>query len=219
MLSRTPTVSRSGLLRDQVYDLIAEDIRSSYLPAGHRILEVALSERYNVSRTPVREALIRLCREGLIEPADRGYVVTKPDRRGLLDRLFVRLLLDPEVAKRAACDATADQIEALKGTLQEQKRAHEKGDAALFARANEAFRDTIRTMCGNTVLANSAAQVDEQYRAVRGEIHRSRANRARTLQQCRDLLDAIETRQPELAAERMRGFISALLAEAEATRD
>jgi DNA-binding GntR family transcriptional regulator len=214
MLEKPPTVARTGLLRDQVYELIFNDIRSDFLPPGQRLLEVALAERYGVSRTPVREALIRLRREGFIDLADRGgYVVVKPDRKSLLDRLFVRSLLDPEVARRAAIDATPEELTALRASFAAQERAHNKKDAALFNQENENFRRIVRFMCGNATLAKCAAEVDEQFRMGRSEIHKSRENRERTLLQSRKLLEAIVARKPDMAASRMQSFLAELVAE------
>jgi DNA-binding GntR family transcriptional regulator len=215
MPSKTPMVARGGLLRDQVYDLIKNDMKSTFLVPGQRVPEVLLAVRYGVSRTPVREALIKLQREGLLEAADdRGYAVLASTDKDGLDRLSVRLLLDPEVARRAAIDAEEWQIESLQKAFEMQLTAHAADNHQAFVEANDLFRKLISTMCGNPVLARCATMVDEQFKIGRSEIYRDGPSRALTLKHEGTLLDAIRSRSPDLAFATTKGFLMVLIAEA-----
>ena len=89
-------------LRDQVYNLIREEAPLWCACAGTALrLEVTLAARLGVSRTPVREALFQLARDGLLVESDRGYMLP-PSRlpEAIRERLEVRLLLEPTIARR-----------------------------------------------------------------------------------------------------------------------
>src|SRR5258708_8660357 len=76
MSSDFKPVIRSTALRDQVYERMRESIRTGHVRPGDRLQEIALAEALGVSRTPVREALALLARDGLAEMQGPGFVVT-----------------------------------------------------------------------------------------------------------------------------------------------
>lgn len=79
MISRVP-------LRDEVYHRILSQVQRGDLPAGSRVRDVALAAELGVSRTPVREALLRLVREGVLDTAlGRGFRVRPLDPAELRD--------------------------------------------------------------------------------------------------------------------------------------
>jgi DNA-binding GntR family transcriptional regulator len=79
MISRVP-------LRDEVYQRILSQVQRGDLPAGSRVRDVALATELGVSRTPVREALLRLVREGVLDAAlGRGFRVRPLDPAELRD--------------------------------------------------------------------------------------------------------------------------------------
>ncbi|MDP6925550.1 MAG: GntR family transcriptional regulator, partial [Rhodospirillales bacterium] len=66
----------SGLIRDSVYSRIRADILTCGLAPGSRVFENDLAERYGVSKSPVRDALLRLQEHGLVEVLPRkGYLI------------------------------------------------------------------------------------------------------------------------------------------------
>lgn len=207
-------VTRGGLLRDQVYDLITGDMKSSFLVPGQRVPELTLAERYGVSRTPVREALIKLQREGLVEAVGRGYVVLETTGEELVDRLFVRRLLDPEVARRAALDGDEAQIKSLQQALQAQIAAHKANDHQSFVEANQSFRQLLTQMCRNATLARCASLVDEQFRVSRAKIYEDANARAKTIRHERRLMRAVAARDANEAANVVNEFLAILIAEA-----
>src|SRR3954466_2450459 len=89
----------TGRVREQLQHAILEGV----LKPGERLRAEALAQRYGTSRTPVREALLQLEAEGLVEvEPNRGAVVRAFDRADLLDLYEVRALLEPAAAARAA---------------------------------------------------------------------------------------------------------------------
>ena len=75
-----PLEPRGAVLGDEVYALLGEAILDGRLPAGERLRDQELAERLGVSRTPVREALQRLERTGLVEVAPNRYTRVSDSR-------------------------------------------------------------------------------------------------------------------------------------------
>jgi len=87
----------------RVQDELREAILTGTLPPGSRLRAEPLAERLRTSRTPVREALILLAREGLVDIEPRRGAVVRPfDAADLLDLYDVRALIEPYAARRAA---------------------------------------------------------------------------------------------------------------------
>ena len=65
-------------LNKKAYDAIKMDIVERRLIAGTRLVDSKLAEQYGISRTPIRDALMRLTEEGLVENTGKGYYVYMP---------------------------------------------------------------------------------------------------------------------------------------------
>lgn len=98
-----PTVTRIGpiasTLATEVYDTLLDALIEGRLLPGDRLVMDRLAEEMDVSRTPVRDALHRLFREGVIEPANRrGYVVREPSARDTTDFYAARMAVEGHAA-------------------------------------------------------------------------------------------------------------------------
>jgi DNA-binding GntR family transcriptional regulator len=203
-------IARSPRLRDQVDERLRDEILRGVFPAGHRLVETELAARYGVSRTPVREALVQLAREGALVVRGHGFTVRVDSRADIADRLEVRLLLDAQVARRAALDRGEADIIALRLALERARHAHEQGHAAAFVKSHQAIRKRIRSMCGNALLADYAARLDESFSLVRNRLHQHAANRALTLANDERLADAIAAGDADRAEAAVRAFLDAV---------
>src|SRR3954452_7665921 len=110
----------TGRVREQLQHAILEGV----LKPGERLRAEALAQRYGTSRTPVREALLQLEAQGLVEvEPNRGAVVRAFDRADLLDLYEVRALLEPAAAARAATRIDRAGIERLRRNCDEAEVA------------------------------------------------------------------------------------------------
>jgi DNA-binding GntR family transcriptional regulator len=99
-------------LKDHVYDYIAKEIQNGTLLPNHKVNEIALSEKLEVSRTPVREALIQLAADNLLEYFPRrGFFVKDLDTKQKLDVFQVVGTLDALAASLSLNYITEDDIE------------------------------------------------------------------------------------------------------------
>jgi len=194
-------------LSDQVYQLLREDLKSGEFHPGQRLLEVELADKYKVSRTPVREALFQLSREGLLTGNERGYTTPIYSRDDIIHRLEVKRLLDPRVAEHVANDAEPAQVKALLKVYNQEKAAQAAGKVKAFIRANQEFRTTYRSMCKNDLLTRCLALVDDQFENVRARIMESAEHRQTTLEHDQRLVDAITARDAKATVAEMVAFL------------
>src|SRR5262245_36169077 len=115
---------------------LREMILRGDLAPGERLAEIALAERLGVSRTPIRQALPALAREGLLSAAGRrGYVVRSFSPEEVLDAIETRGVLEGLAARRVAERGTSPElIQSLKGCLAE-------GDAILARKRFESAEE------------------------------------------------------------------------------
>jgi DNA-binding GntR family transcriptional regulator len=139
-----------GTGMQRVYAQVREDIIGLRLPPGANLDEASLEERFGVSRTPVREALIRLASEGLIVLLpNRGARITHIDI-GDVPQLFEALELCQRATIRwAAIRRTAEDLTELRETNQKFLEAAQNGDSERMGEVNKEFHMIIGRICGN----------------------------------------------------------------------
>ena len=190
--------------------MLRREIDAGVVTAGQRLLEVEVAARFDVSRTPVREALIRLAREGVLERAERGFAVPRDDLASLHERMEARRLLDVEIARRAALAAagTSARTTALHDQLRRAAAAHAANRARDFATAHYELREGVRRLAGNRLLARCAALIDDSFRVGRERLYRLAENRAMTLDADQRLVQAIEQGDGDAAAAITSAFLT-----------
>ena len=137
------------------------------LAPGERLAELTLAERLGVSRTPIRQALPALAREGLLSAAGRrGYVVRSFSPQDVLDAIETRGLLEGLAARRIAeKGATPELIRSLKECLSQgdailAKRRFESADEQRYSEMNGRFHALIVEGAGSRILADALARND-----------------------------------------------------------
>ena len=104
---------RNISIADQIFEHLEKDILSGRYQRGEVLSELRLSKEMNVSRTPIREALLRLAQENILQESGRGMVVIGISNDDMLDMYDIRLHLEGEVARRAARNITEEQLSQL----------------------------------------------------------------------------------------------------------
>ncbi len=190
----TPAYAR---LRDR---LRAEILAGAWPPGTHRTLG-ALAAEHGVSMSPVREALLALEGEGLLEIRQhRGAVVPMLDAKLFADLYDLRGALQSLLARRAAERATPAQIAAMTTHEAAYAAAAEAGDAAAALAANEAFHDALEAAADNPQATALYKARSAFVNAVRLRLGFGRARMAHAAAQHRAILAAIAAREPEAAA-------------------
>lgn len=140
-------------LSGEIAKKLEEEILRGRVRPGHRLDERELSERYGVSRTPVREALQRLSSSGLAVARGRqGLQVAQLSVADLIDALSVVAQLEALAASQAARRILPAERKLLAGAHEACERAMADGDPDTFYDANLAFHDAIVAASHNRVL-------------------------------------------------------------------
>ena len=138
--------------REQVYAVLREAIVSAELEPGRRLSENELGERLGVSRTPIREALVRLRDERLVAIAPQlGTFVTLISKQAVGDAHFVREALECSAIRLAATRASDADLAALQANLAAQSHAEAEHDAAAFDRLDDALHQTLCGLSGHAI--------------------------------------------------------------------
>jgi DNA-binding GntR family transcriptional regulator len=150
-----PVAARPQSLTDIAFDRIRTAILTRKLEPGTRVSEAMLGEMLQVSKTPVREALLRLCHVGLVEPTTRGLRVVLPNSTSIRNAYEVRAGLETMAAELAATRATdkqrTDIITAAANSLQFARAEDSEG----FALWDRAFHVSVAEATGNSLLAKA----------------------------------------------------------------
>lgn len=195
---------------------IATDIVAGRLRAGDDLNSVELARRFQTSRTPVREALLLLEKEGLVEIESRRRPrVRHWTRAEIRDLYVVRGALYALVAELIVANATDADLQLLGDCYNELAAAEAARDLERFFKANVAFRDIEAQICRNTQLQRVLDSLGLRVQQLRhysislpGGIEESRSDRER-------LLRAYYERDASLAAALSRSTVMRALARIE----
>ncbi len=145
-------------LSAEISDRMRRMIMEGELKAGEKVPEKALTERFGVSRTPIREALKILAHEGFVELVqNRGAIVAR-QTMAELDELFpVIAALEGAAGELAATIATRDAIAVLGALVVKLRKAHDAGDRPTYFEINQAIHAGILQAADNPTLAKHHA--------------------------------------------------------------
>jgi DNA-binding GntR family transcriptional regulator len=160
-------VRRAPPLAEQIYLRLRQQLRSGALAPAERLVDAALAQSLNVSRTPVREALSRLAADGLLETQGGGFQVVTPTGADMEEIFQMRRLLEPPAASQAARVATSDAQDQLHAAFEQARIAEKAADFAAFAAANYAYRAVWVSRVPNRRLRETILRFDDQAGLVR----------------------------------------------------
>jgi DNA-binding GntR family transcriptional regulator len=158
----------AGPLVLQAYSALRERILDNTYPPGHQALESALADELGISRTPLREALIRLQQEGLVEVIPRhGMRVLPLSARDMEEIYEILAALESAAAESlAARKPSAKELAPLQSATRDMGAALKKNDLKAWAVADERFHLSLIELAGNRLLAQGvAAYWDRAHRA------------------------------------------------------
>lgn len=162
MSAKHGSVVHAPRFSDQIYLLLREELRRGLIAPGKRVTEVELATRFGVSRTPVREALMQLRREGLILSGRARGCAIEADRNPRLNaqREEARAVIEGALAAVAARQATPAQRLALSQVYEAARAAHRAERPRDFTKSCERFLALLCSMADHKVLAQLAAALD-----------------------------------------------------------
>jgi DNA-binding GntR family transcriptional regulator len=145
-----PLALRRNTIAAQIRGVLRREIVSGHLPPRAMLSEQDLSQRFGVSRTPIREALIKLAEENLVEifPQYGSFVapIRLPD---VFDSQFVREALECAAIEKAAGRIDVVRARELTDVLDRQRLLHRSGDEEAFFQADERMHELIMDISGH----------------------------------------------------------------------
>ncbi|WP_344328477.1 GntR family transcriptional regulator [Streptomyces macrosporus] len=161
---RRPVAAHESL-RDQVAEALRTALLTGDLRPGVVYSAPALAAEYGVSATPVREAMLDLAREGLVETVrNKGFRVTEATERDLDDFTEVRALIEVPTVGRIAREAGPERLEGLRPVAEETVAAARAGDLAAFLEADHRFHLGLLALAGNPRLVDTVADLRRRSR-------------------------------------------------------
>lgn len=157
-----------GSLHDEAVSRIRDLIVEGQLEPGSKISEKQLCEMFGISRTPLREALKVLAREGLLELLpNRGARVAKLTRKDLADLFNVMGALEGLAGELACAGVTEAALSEIRALHHEMLAHYARGDRAAYFRVNQAIHEAFIAAADNRVLSTL-------YDSLRGRIRPAR---------------------------------------------
>jgi DNA-binding GntR family transcriptional regulator len=137
-------------IRERVYRHLKDEILNNRIPESATLVENLLAKQMEISRTPVREALHFLEKEGLLESIPRvGYRVRQIDREELQEICEIRISLETLAARKAIKRMSPDEIEAIRDNLNNSDIVLKKGDLSSFIDLDAEFHELLGRASGS----------------------------------------------------------------------
>jgi DNA-binding GntR family transcriptional regulator len=181
------------------YDRLKQAIMQGELVPGEQLVELALAEWCQVSRTPIREALTRLEQDGLVRRSDRGLIVRESSPEEILDLYDTRIVLESRAAAVAAERRTSIDLLAMRRADERVHRV-DAGDANAMAERNRELHRTIWHASHNESLIDLLERLNLHLGRYPATTLAFPGRQATSHDEHRELINAIEARDAETAS-------------------
>lgn len=156
---------RNISIADQIFEQLERDILSGKYKRGEILSELRLSKEMDVSRTPIREALLRLEQENILMESGRGMMVIGISKEDMMDMYDIRLHLEGEAARRAAKIITDEQLAELLELTELQRYYINKqanGSSEHTRNLDSQFHELLYRSCGSKVYADVLSRLHKK---------------------------------------------------------
>jgi DNA-binding GntR family transcriptional regulator len=189
----TVAPKRAGLTVNDLYEQLKQMAVLYTIRPGERVNELELAERFDVSRTPLREALNRLVAESLLSfVPNRGFFVRRLERQDVFDLYELRRSLESAAVMLAAERADVKDIRALRKFWKDVLRVKVKVPAEELVAKDEEFHMRLVALSGNNEMVRALYGINARIHFVRWVDLEQRGHDA--FAEHLDLLDALESR-------------------------
>jgi len=198
----------SQALYMQVADRLREQIYQNELAPGDAIDEMALCERFGISRTPLREALKVLDSEGLIELIPRrGSFVRRMDIEELNELFPVMVVLEGLCAREAVENCETEDLQRLEKMHEKLESFAEQSDVDAYYEQNFVFHQAIQDLSGNKWLQRVIGDLRKVLRLARHMQLTIPGRLESSLSEHRQIMQAFKEKNPDLADQNMQNHL------------
>ncbi|EGA89388.1 transcriptional regulator [Planococcus donghaensis MPA1U2] len=200
---------QSRSIRELIYENLKEAILGGSYEPGFHLRERELAKEFQVSTTPIKEALRQLEKEGLvISKARRGSFVSTSVMSSVEEITLARAALEGVAAGLAALKRTEAEADKLHMILQEMKKYAEEKDIEKLQEVNIYFHETIREAAKNNYIANQIEAVRSFDQFIRKKALADKEEHLRAFDDHYNIYQKIRDKDPEGAEYAMRNHIN-----------
>ncbi|MFC4495709.1 GntR family transcriptional regulator [Streptomyces ovatisporus] len=195
---------------ERVYTYVKQAVLDRRYAGGMLLTEGELAQAVGVSRTPVREALLRLEAEGLLRLyPKKGALVLPVSAQEITDVVETRLLVEQHAARKSSDPVHAGLISRLEELLEEQRAHAEAGDLTAFAVSDRCFHAEIVRNTGNEILTRLYDQLrDRQLRMGVAMMYAQPDRIAKSIAEHAEIMEAVRAGDAEAAAGAVRRHVT-----------
>lgn len=154
------TPRRVITIKQQVYEILRDDICSGVYAPGQQIQELELSKRFSISRSPIREALRQLVSDGLlIEYPNRGVFVRDYTPKDIEDIYDLRILLESYAIMHSGQQITPDTVKELTACMEYLRTYHQQDDRESYTRQDTLLHQMLISLSGNELVVSTYERV------------------------------------------------------------
>ncbi len=199
-------------LRDQIYDILKRRIVFREIEPGEKINEEDLAKSLGVSRTPIRETLLRLEHEGIVKIIPRrGAFVVSQSKAKVMNLFEVREVLEGLVARLATENMNRALFDRLKRSLEKVSSVDGDNNRLLkYTPADVEFHALLLEACDNELLTNMMESVNIHLQMVRLRTVALPGRPEQTVKEHYKILAAIEKMDSSLAEKLMRKHVASV---------
>lgn len=185
-------------LNENTYALLKNDIMTLKLVPGEAVSAAKIADRYKVSRTPAREAIVKLDKEGLLKIIPQSKtMISKIDLNRAAQEWFVRSSLELAMVPAFIRNCTEETIQNMEDNLQEQRRTHIPVDAIEHFRLDNAFHGIIYETAGENLAKEIIDSQMTHYNRIRFLTDLNMEIREKTLKEHEDMIQAAREKDAE----------------------
>lgn len=213
-MTYVPKKSDHRQLSQSVYESVRQEIIELVLRPGSHLREAELAQRYSVSKTPVREALLQLKKDGLVEILSyRGAIVTHYTHTDLVEIYQLRELLEGSCAREAAQSMPVDDVVELGRIVRVSQESLADGRIDMLPSLFNDFDEMIYRQTRNGRVVDLLTYLDGHLRRI-GNLTLGIPGRLdKSVDQHTEIYDAIAMRDPDEAERTMRHHVRSVLAD------
>lgn len=154
------TARRVITIKQQVYEILRDDICSGVYAPGQQIHELELSKRLSISRSPIREALRQLVSDGLVvEYPNRGVFVRDYTPKDIEDIYDLRILLESYAIMHSGQQITPETVKELTDCMEYLKAYHQQDDLESYIRQDTLLHQMLIRLSGNGLVVSTYERV------------------------------------------------------------
>ena len=200
-------------LTETAYKYIFDGILNGKYRAGQSISPDNIVKSLNMSKTPVREALVQLEVEGLVSRNGRFYNVIYLDENEVVELYEIRGILESEATYLATKRLTPEILSELKNTLEIFKKLNQEGDPdpMKMADLNGKIHSIIAKASGNRYISEYTIQIRLKLKVIRTALFSSNERRLSEIREHEDVIRAMESGNAVAARDRMKAHVEEVI--------